>query len=225
MPELFFGGVCLLLGALACLAIDWAIELSGRRAARHQAVKNPPRQPVRYQRVRSNEKAEWKRCWKLSMGDTAHDKGKRKGPIRTRRPSTADRGPKPPRRATFSIAQSSGKHKEELFLNPMKDCLAIMDEVLGAITQTEIWNNIQLTNPAILAADKQFNDELAKLSDSISKQSILAIESAAIGLTNAFTDAAILYGLQVAIAIQEVTANPNTLAQYIMDRVAARNGR
>lgn len=59
MPELFFGGICLLLLALVFLAIDWAIELSGRREARRQAVKRPPRQPVRYQRVRSNEKAQW----------------------------------------------------------------------------------------------------------------------------------------------------------------------
>lgn len=109
-------------------------------------------------------------------------------------------------------------------MNPMKDSLEIMDSIMGEVVQTKVWESIQLTNPAILAADKHLSDELTKLPDSIPKQTIGAIEDATIGLTNAFVDAAILYGIRIAFAVYDVTNNPNALSQYIMDRIAKRGG-
>lgn len=109
-------------------------------------------------------------------------------------------------------------------MNPMKENLEIVDDIMDRVTQTDFWNNIQLTNPMIQEADEQLEAQLTQLDGIISNRQIDEIRSHAWYLVNAFTYPAILYGMRVTQAIQEVALDPNSLSQYIMDRVAKLRG-
>ncbi len=108
-------------------------------------------------------------------------------------------------------------------MNPMKENLEIVDDIMDRVTQTDFWNNIQLTNPMIKDADNQLSTLLDKLKATSPEDLVEEVRDAACGLSNAFCYPAILYGMRVTQAIQEVTLDPNALSQHIMDRVAAQN--
>lgn len=109
-------------------------------------------------------------------------------------------------------------------MSPMKENLEIVDNVMDRVTQTDFWNRIQLTNPMIKEADDQLSALLDKLKATSPENLVEEVRDAAWGLSNAFCYPAILYGMRVAQAIQEVALDPNALSQYIMDRVAKRRG-
>lgn len=108
---------------------------------------------------------------------------------------------------------------------PMKDSIDIMDDIMNYVSQTNFWNNIQLTDPMIQNADEELTAQLAKLKGIVPGRQIEDLRDHAWYLVNAFTYPAILYGMRVAQAIQEVTADPAALSQRILDRVAARNAK
>lgn len=111
-------------------------------------------------------------------------------------------------------------------MSPMKDSVAIMDDIMDHATQTEIWNRILMPDPLIQDAEKELNSNLEALNGIVSDKQIEALRAAAWGLANATDYPAILYGMRVAQAIQEVSANPATLSQCILDRVVkCREGR
>lgn len=105
-------------------------------------------------------------------------------------------------------------------MNPMKDSVAIMDDIMNYVIQTEMWNNILMTDPLIQDAEEELNGCLEALEGIIPSKQIEDLRSAAWGLSNATDYPAILYGMRVAQAIQDVTANPAPLSQCILDRVA-----
>ncbi|WP_300685480.1 hypothetical protein [Acutalibacter sp. 1XD8-36] len=109
-------------------------------------------------------------------------------------------------------------------MKPMKENLKIMDDIMDRVTQTDFWNNIQLTNPMIKEADKQFSALLDKLKETAPEDLIEKARDAAWEMSSAFCYPAILYGMRVAQAIQEAALDPNALSQYILDRTAKRNG-
>ena len=90
-------------------------------------------------------------------------------------------------------------------MNPMKDSVAIMDDIMNYVIQD---------------AEEELNGCLEALDGIIPSKQIEDLRSAAWGLSNATDYPAILYGMRVAQAIQDVTANPAPLSQCILDRVA-----
>lgn len=110
-------------------------------------------------------------------------------------------------------------------MDHMKDSIDIMDDIMNYVSQTDFWNNIQLTDPMIQNADEELTAQLAKLKGIVPDGQIENLRSRAWYLVNAFTYPAILYGMRVAQAIQDVTADPAALSQRILDRVAARNAK
>lgn len=111
-------------------------------------------------------------------------------------------------------------------MSPMKDSVAIMDTIMDHMTQTEMWNYILITDPLIQDAEKELNSNLEALEGLVSDKQIESLRAAAWGLSTATDYPAILYGMRVAQAIQEVTANPALLSQCILDRVVkCREGR
>lgn len=109
-------------------------------------------------------------------------------------------------------------------MSPMKENLEIVDDVMDRVTQTDFWTRIQLTNPMIKEADDRLSALLDKLKATSPENLVEEVCDAAWELSNAFCYPAILYGMRVAQAVQEVTLDPNALSQYIMDRVAKRRG-
>ena len=111
-------------------------------------------------------------------------------------------------------------------MSPMKENLEIVDAILDCVTQTDFWNHILLTNPMIKEADDELSALLDKLKATSLENLVEEVRDAAWELSNAFCYPAILYGMRVAQAIQEVALDPNALSQYIMDRVVKyREGR
>lgn len=104
-------------------------------------------------------------------------------------------------------------------MNPMKDSVAFMDDIMDHVTQTEMWNNILMTDPLIQDAEKELNSNLEALEGIVSDKQIEDLRAAAWGLSSATDYPAILYGMRVAQAIQEVSSNPAPLSQCILDRV------
>lgn len=78
----------------------------------------------------------------------------------------------------------------------------------------------------IKEADNHLSELLERLKNTAEEDLLDPIQIAARGLVNAFMYPAILYGMRVAQAIQEVALDPNALSQHIMDRVAkSKEGR
>lgn len=107
-------------------------------------------------------------------------------------------------------------------MNPMKDSVAVMDDIMDQMTQTEMWSHILMTDPLIQDAEKELNSNLEALNGIVSDKQIEDLRAAAWGLSNATAYPALLYGMRVAQAIQEVSANPAALSQCILDRVVKR---
>lgn len=100
------------------------------------------------------------------------------------------------------------------------EALGIVKEMMSEIGQTDAWEQTQLTDPRILAADD--NLRRAAASTGISKAQYNAIEEATYALINAYSDAAILYGIRVAQAIQYATQNPAEYGRYVLNRMNAK---
>lgn len=109
-------------------------------------------------------------------------------------------------------------------MNPMKDSLKIMDDIMNGVIQTEMWVTIQQTDPMIKEAESKLEASLNKLKGTPQEELIEELFDAALNLTSAFDYPAILYGMRIAQAIQEVTSDPTALSQHIMDRVANHRG-
>lgn len=97
--------------------------------------------------------------------------------------------------------------------------LGLMDEIMGAITQTDEWCMIQDNDPRVVAADKALGERLAALRPNMSHDEYDSLESAVFGAQTALADAAILYGIHVADTIRDVSSRGPALSQYIMDRM------
>lgn len=109
-------------------------------------------------------------------------------------------------------------------VNLMKDSVAIMDDIMDRVSQTEVWNAIQSADPLIKDAEAELTRNLDALDGIISDKQIEDLRAAAWGLANATDYPAILYGMRVAQAIQDVTFNPAALSQCILDRVRKCRG-
>lgn len=101
----------------------------------------------------------------------------------------------------------------------MQTELEIMDELMGAITQTDEWERIQLTDPQIKEAEAELDLAIKNISHFVPKEVYGSLEDCARNAAFAYINAAILYGIQVADAIHAVAAKPNALSQHIMDRI------
>lgn len=102
--------------------------------------------------------------------------------------------------------------------------LELVDDIMDSLTVNKFGENVQMSDPMIQTESKKLDALLDNLEGSLSKAYCENIRDKVVDLVNAYSAAAILYGIRVAEAIQDVTANPGTLSQYVMDRVAAQNG-
>ncbi|MDY3014499.1 MAG: hypothetical protein SOR61_04790 [Evtepia sp.] len=69
--------------------------------------------------------------------------------------------------------------------------LIIVDDIMSAVTETEIWNEIQRTDPWITAANKSLNKFLKDNAPAIED----AVEGLVYNMVNAYVQSAILYGM------------------------------
>ncbi len=97
----------------------------------------------------------------------------------------------------------------------MNTNLAIMDDIMDRVTQTEEWNRIQLEDPAIAKAER----EAEELYNNLDRKGQDRAQSLLASLACAYSCVAILYGMRVAEAIRETVADPCAFSQYILKRL------
>lgn len=102
--------------------------------------------------------------------------------------------------------------------------LAIMDNLVGAIVNSDVWDQEQRQNPEIQDALKTMEKELEQIRGLVPDEAIGRIEDATFGYSTAFCTAAILCGMHVANIIRDVSARPSDLSQFILDRTSRQKG-
>ena len=94
--------------------------------------------------------------------------------------------------------------------------LVLMDDILEVIGQSDEWEDIQLHDPRIVAANEALKAEMEALQLPFDEYCVLEL---AIGQATAATiDAAILYGIHVAFALQDVVGRIPDLSRHIMQQ-------
>lgn len=84
--------------------------------------------------------------------------------------------------------------------------LELMNELMGAISQTAEWERIETTDPKIKEADKLYSAALNEVRGLIPADVYSELENATVNYAFAIKDSAILYGIRVANIIRGMAA-------------------
>ena len=103
----------------------------------------------------------------------------------------------------------------------MKD-LELMNELMGAISQTGEWERIEVMDPQVKEADERHTAVLNKVRNLIPADVYAELEDATLSYAFAVKDTAILYGIRVAGVIRARAADPVALSHYVVDRMKGR---
>ena len=106
-------------------------------------------------------------------------------------------------------------------MNPMKENMEIVDDIMNAVTQNESWVKIQQTDPMVKEAEDKLDACLDKLKGVVADDLIEELWDAALNLSCAYDYPSILYGVRVAQALHATAQDPVTLSRHIMERKAA----
>lgn len=90
----------------------------------------------------------------------------------------------------------------------MSENVEIIHSVVDAILQTEKWEKIISEDPQIAAAESQLRTVMEAVTARVPKKVRGELESAIVWTQNAFVDAAVLYGINVAQTIQTFASSP-----------------
>lgn len=104
-----------------------------------------------------------------------------------------------------------------------KKDLNLMDDLMQAIGETECWWEVQNTDPAIVQAKNILSQHLGWVQQ-IDKQGAENLDGAIWSLVNAYTNAAILYGIHIATVLHMASSIPSGLSGYILDRIGKKVG-
>lgn len=95
----------------------------------------------------------------------------------------------------------------------------LIDELMGCITQTDVWSDISWSDPAILQARARFEKALERIEGLIPREHYVELADAAAGELSATGDAGILYGMHIVFAMQDVASRPSDLSRHVLDRM------
>ena len=105
-----------------------------------------------------------------------------------------------------------------------KNLFAIMDDAMSVLTQADAWDEIEKNDPFIKQAREQFDDSMAEAEKVCGKALSSEIDTAIGAIMPAYSDAGIMYGIQIALAVREAALNPCEFSQYVLDRIAGKRG-
>ena len=100
--------------------------------------------------------------------------------------------------------------------------LALMDRIMGEITQADEWNEIQMTDPQITDADTRWHGAMEQVKDLIPEGLYDELFDTHLEEIAATGSAGILFGIHVAEVIRDVAARPIDLSRYVQNRIANR---
>lgn len=96
-----------------------------------------------------------------------------------------------------------------------KSC-EIMNEIMGAIIDTEEWRRIQYSDPMIQKTERELKSLLEQVG---SPELEIKLSDACSEFSSAIADAAILYGIQVANAIRIAVDDPSIMSRFYLERM------
>lgn len=100
--------------------------------------------------------------------------------------------------------------------------LALMDDIVQSICQTDEWNEIQLNDPRITAARDRWEAALERARAFLPNELYMELSDAQAGEVAYTSDAGILLGIHVADAIRDVASRPADLSRHILERMEGR---
>ena len=100
-----------------------------------------------------------------------------------------------------------------------KRALSLMSNIMSAITGADEWENLQMHDPGVEAAADRWEQARERARAYLPKDIYNELSNAQCGEVAAYSDIAILYGMRVAAAIQETTANPMELTRFRLERL------
>lgn len=100
--------------------------------------------------------------------------------------------------------------------------LALMDDIMGCITQSDEWFEILLHDPAIVAADSRWETAIERAKALIPDELYDELHDSHEAKASAVGDAGILFGIHVADAIRDVVSRPTDLSRYVLKRIEGK---
>lgn len=97
--------------------------------------------------------------------------------------------------------------------------LALMDDIMGGITQSDEWNEILLHDPAIVAADNRWEAAIEQAKALIPDELYVELHDSHEAKASASGDVGILFGIHVADVIRDVVSRPADLSRYVLKRI------
>lgn len=97
--------------------------------------------------------------------------------------------------------------------------LALMDEIMGVITQADEWQEIQLHDPIVTAATSRWNAAMEQAKAFLPENLYYDLIDANADEGSAIGDAGILFGIHAADVIRDVARSPFELSQRILARM------
>ena len=95
----------------------------------------------------------------------------------------------------------------------------IVDEIMGCITQTDVWFETLQNDPAITAAKARRDKVLEQVEALIPRDLYIDLEDAMMRESSTVGDAGILYGLRIVFALIDVASRPADLSRHILSRM------
>ncbi len=93
-------------------------------------------------------------------------------------------------------------------------------DIIKHIMQTGAWDEIEKSNPMIDASARRLHALLNNLRGQLSDEIVETISDDVFNYVTAMTESAVLYGIQVASALNEIIANPAAYSQNVLQKNA-----
>ncbi len=93
-------------------------------------------------------------------------------------------------------------------------------DIMEHIMQTEVWEQIEKNNPMIDTSSRRLHALLDNLRGPISDEIVETISDDVFNYVTATAESAVLYGIQVANALNEIIANPAAYSQNVLQKNA-----
>ena len=97
--------------------------------------------------------------------------------------------------------------------------LVLVDDIMGTIMQTDEWEEIQLNDPRVVAATNALQEKMAALRPLFSFKEYFGLEKAVWEAATSIVEPAIMYGIHVALALQDVTGRIPDYSRYILQKI------
>lgn len=95
----------------------------------------------------------------------------------------------------------------------------IMDKLMDAIEDNDMWDQIMQTDPMIQRAEQARYEAEKEAAAILPRDLFNRLSEATTSVESATVSAAILYGMRVSAAISAATANQTDFSRYILDRI------